>query len=83
MYFKISHRVLLGSVCAALLSACVGGGGSAGSSVSDPLAQVLPASGVMAFINDLIGNTSDEASPIEVGALTLSEDDSVEPTAVP
>lgn len=83
MYFKNSQLVLLAIASATFITACGGGGGSAGSSVSDPLAQVVPASGVMAFINDLIGNTSDDASPIDVGALSLSEDDSAEPTVVP
>lgn len=83
MYFKNSQLVLLAIASATFITACGGGGGNGVPSVSEPIAQEVPASGVMAFINDLIGNTSDDASPIDVSAMTLNEDDSAEPTVVP
>lgn len=80
MYFIKSQLLVLGTVCAALLTACGGGGG--GGAVGST-AQVVPASGIVAYFNSLFANTSDDATPVDISLVTLSEDDTAEPADIP
>lgn len=83
MYFKKSHLLVLGTVCAALLTACGGGSGGASIGAGESTAQVVPASGIVAYFNSLFANSNDDATPVDVSLVTLSEDDSAEPAALP
>lgn len=69
---------------AAALSACGGdgnggGSGSTGASGGIPASALASVDGLMAFMNDLIANRTDETSePIDLGDAALPTDDTTE-----
>lgn len=70
---------------AALLAACGGdgGGGGSNSSAGDvPASAQQSASGLIAFMKDLIGRTDETSEPIALGNAVLPTDDTAEPAAV-
>ena len=87
------HNAALLAAMAALLAAC-GGGGGGGEVFTAPPANTtttteVPSSaqssmsGLIAYLNDLIGNrTNDTSEPVVLGDAVLPKDETSEPLAI-
>lgn len=64
---------------AAVLTACGGGGGSRAAATTDvPASAQQSSAGLLAYISELIGMTSETSEPILVGDAVLPVDDTTE-----
>ena len=66
------------------LAACGGGGGGGGEASTGgvPNSAQTSVGGLITYLQQLIGNTSDTGEPVSLDNVTLPVDDTAEPTAI-
>ena len=90
---NIKHQASLGALAlSALLVGCGSGGGDDDrnnnpmppptSSTDVPASALESTSGLVAFVRELIGQTSDTSEPVRIGDVKLPVDDTAEPVPV-
>lgn len=84
MHISKSRAALAALAAAAALGACGGGGGGGGTPAPAPSSDI-PASaqssidGLLAYVNQLIGGSSDSSEPVKVGDAVLPVSDTALP----
>ena len=83
--FKPNFRLSWAALAAAAMVAACGGGGGGSDTAGTPASTTdVPASaqqstsGLLAYVNQLVGSTSDTSEPLVVGTATLPADDTAE-----
>jgi len=69
-------------VVAFTLTACGGGGGDTGSDTTTPAMTTISVAGMVKFMTDIIGMTSDTTSPNDISTTQLAVDETSEPGAI-